>query len=219
VLSFFQRNRLKKTIKGLLPRSLITSGLPREAGNNVLLTFDDGPHPEITPKVLNLLEKFDVRAIFFIVGRCILKAPYLLKEIQKQGHVIGNHTYIHSNERQPWFLPYLLDLLRCQAEIEKHTGIRPKFFRPAGGQISPTSLLVPHILGMRTVSWSLETDDWQCRTAREAEETAERLICRLRYGDIVILHDDNPHVLKILDILLPVMRSRECNLYSGIDFL
>lgn len=212
-------NPIKQKLKAILPQKLLISRLPEQASNCILLTFDDGPHPEITPKVLTLLEEYNVRAIFFVVGRCISKAPYLLKQIQEQGHVIGNHTYIHSNGRQPWFLPYLLDLLRCQAEIEKYTGNRPKLFRPAGGRISPTSLLVPRILGMRAVNWSLETDDWSCRISHEAQEAAERLIRRLTYGDIVLLHDENPHVLEILDILLPVMRSQEHDLFSGIDFL
>ena len=138
----------------MLPRSLITSRLLREAGNSVLLTFDDGPHPEITPRVLNLLEKYGARAIFFVVGQRVLKAPYLLKRIQEQGHSIGNHTYSHSNTRQPWFLAYLFDLLRCEAIIAKHTENRPKFFRPVGGRISLTSLMIPRILGMRTINWS-----------------------------------------------------------------
>jgi peptidoglycan/xylan/chitin deacetylase (PgdA/CDA1 family) len=219
VVFFSQQNSLKKTIKEMLPRSLITSRLLREAGKSVLLTFDDGPHPEITPRVLSLLEKYGARAIFFVVGQRIPKAPYLLKRIQEQGHIIGNHTYIHSNKRQPWFFAYLFDLLRCQAEIEKHAGNHPKFFRPAGGRISFTSLLIPRILGMRTINWSLEANDWRCRTTHQAQQAADRLIRRLTYGDIVLLHDDNPHVLEILDILLPIMRSREYDLFSGIDFL
>jgi peptidoglycan/xylan/chitin deacetylase (PgdA/CDA1 family) len=190
-----------------------------EAGNNVLLTFDDGPHPEITPRVLNLLEKYGARAIFFIVGQRILKAPYLLKRIQEQGHLIGNHTYIHSKDRQPWFLAYLLDLLHCQATIVKYTEYRPKLFRPASGRISPTSLLIPRILGMKMINWSLEANDWRCRTSHQAQQVAVRLIHRLTYGDIVLLHDDNPHVLEILDIILPLMQSRKYDLFSGIDFL
>ena len=72
---------------------------------------------------------------------------------------------------------------------------------------------------MKMVNWSLETDDWSCRIPHEAQEAAENLIRSLTYGDIVLLHDENPHVLEILDILLPVMRSQKHDLFSGIDFL
>lgn len=212
-------NFIRRTIKRIVPRALLKCRLDQGASNCVLLSFDDGPHSEITPKVLNLLREYGVRAIFFVVGHRILRAPYLLKQIQEQGHIIGNHTYIHSNKRQPWFLAYLFDLLRCQVMIANHTQNRPRLFRPAGGRISATSLLIPRILGMRTINWSLEANDWRCRTTHEAQQAADRLIRRLTPGDIVLLHDDNPHVLEILDILLPMMRSQKYDLFSGIDFL
>lgn len=212
-------NFTKKKLKEIFPRKLLIRQLDRGSSRCVLLTFDDGPHPEITPKVLNLLKKFGVRAIFFVVGQRAIRAPYLLRYIQEQGHVIGNHTFIHSNSRQPWFLPYFYDLRRCQALIEKHTAKRPTLFRPVGGRISPTSLLVPLMLGMRAVNWSLETNDWRCRTINEAQKTAKKLIGELKSGDIVLMHDDNPHILEILDIVLPFMKSKRFNLYDAIDFI
>ena len=212
-------NSTKKKIKDILPQRLVMSHLPKQASNCILLTFDDGPHPETTQRVLKLLKEYSARAIFFVVGQRIEKASYLLKHIQEQGHIIGNHTYIHSDSRQPWLWAYFLDLLHCQAVIEKQTGNRPRLFRPAGGRISTASLLAPRLLGMRTVSWSLEANDWRCRTTQEAQQAAELLINKLKSGDIVLLHDDNPHILEILDIVLPLMRSQKINLYNGIDFI
>ena len=203
----------------MLPRRLLVRQLDQRASNSILLTFDDGPHPEITPAVLDRLENYGAKAIFFVVGRRIERAPYLLRCIQEQGHIIGNHTYIHSNERQPWFWKYYRDLQRCQIAVERNTGKRPKLFRPAGGRISLTSLFVPRLLCMRTISWSLEANDWRCRTTHEARIAAERLTCKLTSGDIVLLHDDNYRVLEILDILLPEIRSRKYDLFSGIGFV
>jgi len=210
---------VRDTIKQLLPRSLLIRQLDTCATNCVMLTFDDGPHPEITPAVLDRLKAYEARAVFFIVGRRIHRVPYLLKAIQEHGHLIGNHTYIHSNGRQPWFWEYYRDLQKCQLLIEKHTGKKPELFRPAGGRISFSSLIVPKLLNLRTVSWSVEASDWRCRTGKEACKTAEYLIHLLGPGDIVLLHDDNPYVVQILDTILPVIRERRLDLRSGIESL
>jgi len=184
-----------------------------------LLTFDDGPHPEITPLVLKRLESYQARAVFFTVGRRIVKAPLTLKSIHEQGHLIGNHTYMHPNTKQPWFFKYWRDLICCQSLIEEHTGERPKLFRPPGGHISLTSLLLPKILGLRTMLWSLDGGDWSCKTPDKAKQIAKYLIERIRPNAIVLLHDDNPNVLIILDMLLPALKARKLDLHSGIEFL
>ena len=210
---------LRRRIKRMLPRSLLVQQLDQGTSNCVLLTFDDGPHPEFTPSVLARLEAYKTRAVFFVIGRRIEKAPYLLRQIQERGHEIGNHTYTHPNSRQPWFLPYWQDLLRCQSIIEKQTGKRPKLFRPPGGRISLTSLLAPRLLGLRTVTWSLGVNDWRCHTTYEARQAARKILNKITAGDIILLHDDNPYGLEILDIILPEIRKREYDLFSGGSFL
>lgn len=209
----------RKKIKSTLLSTIITQKLSGVYSSSVLLTFDDGPDPQITPKVLELLKSYGVRAVFFTVGQRIEKAPEVLKMIQDQGHVIGNHTYIHSNERQPRFFAYWGDILRCQSLIEEQTGKRPKLFRPPGGRISFTSLLVSRLTRLRTIMWSLGVEDWRCRTSEEAHLIGEHLIQILAPGDIVLLHDDNPCILIILDILLPEIKSRKLDHYSAIEFL
>jgi peptidoglycan-N-acetylglucosamine deacetylase len=210
---------IRKKIKGMIPSNFLIQQLDHRASNCVLLTFDDGPHPEVTPEVLKRLEKYEARAIFFIPGRRIERAPHLLKLIQEQGHLIGNHTYIHSNGNQPSFLAYWRDVLRCQAMIEQNTGKRPKIFRPAGGRISLSSLLTPWFLGLKTLAWSLEVGDWRCRTDSEAQMAAKNLTCQIEARDIVLLHDDHRYVIQILDKVLPEIRDRKLNLNLGIDFI
>ena len=208
-----------KKIKRIIPRNLLIQRLNPDAPNCILLTFDDGPDPRITPAVLERLETYRARAIFFLAGRCIEKAPHLLKLIQKQGHLIGNHTYIHSNGSQPWFLKYWHDLIRCQETIERYTGERPSLFRPAGGTISFTTLTVPWIIGLKTVTWSLESGDWRCKSIDQAQEAAKQLIRNVRSGDVVQLHDDNRYVLEILDLILPAIQYPRHDLTQGIGFL
>jgi len=214
-----KQESIRKKIKGMIPSNLLIQRLDHRASNCVLLTFDDGPHPEVTPEVLKRLEKYEARAIFFIPGRRIEKAPYLLKIIQEQGHLIGNHTYIHSNGNQPWFFEYWRDLIRCQEIIEQHTKQKPILFRPAGGGVSFKTLLVPWFMGLKTVTWSLEVEDWRCRDINQAQQRGTNLVERLSSGDIILLHDDNPFVLTILDILLPTLQSKKSDISSGIKYL
>ena len=206
-------------MKGLIPQAFLVQKLSSKGSNCVLLTFDDGPDPEITPAVLKKLETYGARAIFFIPGRRIERAPYLLKIIREQGHLIGNHTYIHSNGNQAWFLEYWRDLVRCQETIEHYTGERPTLFRPAGGRISFTTLMVPRLMGLRTVTWSLEAEDWRCKSIEQAREAAKQLIRKVRSGDVVELHDDNRYVLEILDLILPAIQHPRHDLTQGIGFL
>ena len=213
------RNVVRERIKQILPRSLLIRQLERRATNCVILTFDDGPHPSVTPAVLERLKAYGARAVFFIPGRRIERAPYLLRDIEDQGHVIGNHTYIHSNGRQRWFWEYYRDIQKCQILIEKHSGKRPKLFRPPGGRISLNSLIAPKLLDLKTVAWSVEACDWRCRTSEDACHVSDYLMQQLGPRDIVLLHDDNPQILKILDIILPVIREKKFDLRSGIELL
>ena len=83
---------IKKKLKNMLPQYFLVRRLPKEARNCILLTFDDGPHPDITSAVLERLKDYNARAVFFIPGRRIERASHLLKRIKENNHLIGNHT-------------------------------------------------------------------------------------------------------------------------------
>ncbi len=210
---------IKSFIKRMIPKSLLVNNLNREAVGHVLLTFDDGPDPFTTPRVLDMLRVYDVRSIFFIPGSRIARAPEMLEKICEEGHSIGNHSYVHSNTEQPGLLGYYNDIQRCQREIEKHAGMRPRLFRPPGGRISVSSLFVPRLLNLRTITWSLDVMDWQCRTLGQALQCAESLMDRVSSRDIILLHDDNPWVIDILDVVLPALKDRGLNFSNSIEYL
>jgi peptidoglycan-N-acetylglucosamine deacetylase len=210
-------------IKQKIKQSLTWVNLDGRLGDSVLLTFDDGPHPDVTPAVLRLLKEYNARAIFFVVGARLQRAPQLLKRILDDGHALGNHSYLHPNERQPWLGPYVKDLARCQESIKEITGKRPTLFRPPLGTFSPTALIAPRMLGLTTVLWSVDACDWGLKNREDAEEAAGRLAMKLETGssrnDIVLMHDDNPHVVTILETILPRLASLGCDLYHGLDLI
>ena len=121
-------------------------------GRRALLTFDDGPDPVVTPQILDLLRQNQARAVFFIVGKRIHRAPELLPRILEEGHVLGNHTWEHAYEDKPVSC-WVTELGRCQEEIARLTGFKPDLFRPAQGRIGLSSLLACRRLKLRTVLW------------------------------------------------------------------
>jgi peptidoglycan/xylan/chitin deacetylase (PgdA/CDA1 family) len=204
-----------------IKQSLTWARLNGGSKNAVLLTFDDGPHAESTPIVLELLKEYKARAIFFVVGARIHRAPHLLERILDEGHALGNHSYSHPLERQHRFGAYLQDLQKCQKTIEQLTSHRPKYFRPPLGTLSLTSLIAPRLLGLTTVLWSASGNDWGLRNAQEAHAAAEtlakELTARTSPNDIVLLHDDHPYIGEMLKVLLPQLAARNCDLSSALD--
>ena len=189
------------------------------AADTIVLTFDDGPHPKVTPRVLQRLEAHGARAVFFVVGRVFADAPGVLEQIAAAGHVLGNHSWQHDLNRNGRLVPYLRDLRRCQREIDRVTGRPPSLFRPPLGRISLASFVAPRLAGLKPVYWSTELQDWQLTTDDEARSQAMRWAEAITPGDIVLLHDDNPCVLSILDVLLPRLVERGFDLRRGPDLL
>jgi peptidoglycan/xylan/chitin deacetylase (PgdA/CDA1 family) len=215
----------KEAVKALLPRALVVRRLRRRARGCVLLTFDDGPHPEVTPAVLELLEAYGARAVFFVIGRRLKAAPGLASEILRRGHLLGNHSYLHrrsyvrAGPPQVGLGAYYRDLRRCQERIERLAGRRPRLFRPPGGRLTLKTLLAPRLLGLQCVTWSQDVRDWSFRDAAEAAEGAATLLRRVAPRDILLLHDAGRLVLPLLEILLPGLRARGYDLASGIHHL
>ncbi len=211
-------SRWRARLKGLVATRKLKPG-DRDC---VLLTFDDGPHPEGTPRVLDALRRYGARAVFFIVGSRIERAPHLLARILDEGHLLGNHSHDHASGRALGFRRYCDDLRRCQDAIEGLTGFRPALFRPPLGEMSPWTLLAPRLVGLRPIFWSIDANDWRLREAAEVEPCADRLNHQLgRRGlrEIVLMHDERPLTAMLLDQVLPPLVERGVDLRRALDEL
>ena len=177
--------------------------------SSVLLTFDDGPHPVHTPAVLAKLREYDLKAVFFLVGNRVERAPHLVKQIIEAGHTIGNHTYSHFRwpmlaGQQVW-----RDIAQCQRVVTDAAGVRPTVFRPPFGRLTPSILASAWSQRMRVMNWSLDSSDWQCRTEADAARCATEVIQLIQPGDIVLFHDDHQYTAQILDrVLLEIKRRK-----------
>lgn len=206
-----RRDSTRKTLKRFVSKKLgIVSSLPADSEyQTTLLTFDDGPHPDITPRVLDLLDQYDTKAIFFIVGNRIAKAPQMLREVTDRGHQIGNHSYSHWLGSPPGYTEYLADLRKCQHKIEQLTGVACTMFRPPLGQISASSLLAARRLNLTYMLWSIDSGDWKIRDDNTATARGRTIAGALKPDDIALMHDDNPHTPKLLNALLEERTNRQ----------
>jgi peptidoglycan/xylan/chitin deacetylase (PgdA/CDA1 family) len=129
--------------------------------SKLAITFDDGPNPAITPKLLNLLDRYQAKATFFVIGRYVRECPELVKETAARGHVVGNHTETHPNLF--WRNPsqVTVELRLCHTAIANVLGAPPKWFRPPYGFRNPWVIPAAAALGCQTVMWTLIPGDWR----------------------------------------------------------
>lgn len=169
----------------------------------VNLSFDDGPHPEFTPRVLDLLDRYQVRASFFCIGENAAAHPELVREIVRRGHSVENHSQSHRHHfafRGFGGLRYEIDA--AQETIAGITGIAPLFFRAPAGFRNP--FLDPLLAwrGLTYVSWTRRGFD---ATDADAERVLARLTRGLAAGDILLMHDGADVVLSVLPRLLDAL--------------
>jgi peptidoglycan/xylan/chitin deacetylase (PgdA/CDA1 family) len=187
------------------------SSTPAGGAREIALTFDDGPDPEVTPRVLDLLDAAGMRASFFVVGRRARAHPDLTAEIARRGHRVENHTDTHPH----LFACYTAGALRREVErtqsaVLAATGRRPRLFRAPAGLRNPLLDWVLHRAGLRLVSWTRRGFD---AVDRDPAAIARRLLAGLAPGDILLLHDGratarpagNPVVLEVLPRLLDAL--------------
>ena len=170
-----------------VPRAAHSVGLQRTVSDGVALTFDDGPHPEGTPAVLDVLDPAGIKATFFLVGEQVERRPALAAEIAARGHLVALHGYRH--RPQPVLSGRAVedDLARGVAAVEDATGVALGWHRPPYGLYSPAGVAFVRQRGLKPLLWSRWGKDWRRLTT--PERIAARAGTRLRPGDVILLHD------------------------------
>ena len=147
----------------------------------LFLTFDDGPHPVITSKVLNILEEYNAKATFFCVGENVKEHPEIYNEILSKGHQTGNHTYNHLRGWNTTAKRYIESVKRCNRLV------RSDLFRPPHGRITWKQFRALKKEGYRIIMWSVLTRDYNKRADKNG--LLERAIHKTRPGSIIVFHD------------------------------
>ena len=182
----------------------------------IALTFDDGPHPGTTPRLLSILKEYDVKATFFLVGMMAEAHPELVMEQSDAGHLIANHTYHHVNLLKIPEKYIGVELETCSLILEDITGKRPRFFRPPGGNYSPAVTKIAGQLGYTTVLWNNNPGDCAGTENRSVEA---KLMRRISRGGIILLHDGVQGTLEILPKILSALKREGYSFVTIEDYL
>ncbi len=204
-------NRLQKSVVRALPGVVfplrILSNLPHRAGAVVGLTFDDGPDPRNTPRILRILRDEGVRATFFIEGLACERHPELVQAMVAQGHEVANHGYSHLAPDETTAAAYVADVERGQQALEATVGHAvPRVFRPPYGRFSARTFFSLWRRGYTFVLWSVDSRDSFLSEAADVVTTV--LEAPVAAGSIVLLHEDYARTVEALPALIARIRER-----------
>lgn len=179
----------------------------KTSANYVSITFDDGPNPEFTPKVLALLEDFNAKATFFLIGKNAEKYPEIIRQIIAEGHTIGNHSYSHSKNFGFFSSEKVAaELRQTNSILKKITGKELKLFRPPFGVTNPNIKKALKNTGHFSIGWSKRSFD---TTNISEEKILKRITSNLKKGDIILLHDSSAKTVAVLERLLLTLPSHK----------
>ena len=174
----------------------------------VALTFDDGPHPKYTQQILDLLEQYEAKGTFFIVGQLAEGSPEVVRRMFEDGHEIANHTYTHPSTKSP--LKIMEEIKKTNDVIYSITGITPNLFRPVEGIY--TDEIVDEVVknGYKIVMWSWhqDTEDWK---DPGVDKIVNKVLNGMDKGDVVLFHDgggNREQTVKALGKILPELKKQ-----------
>lgn len=166
----------------------------------IYLTFDDGPHPQVTPFVLEELKRYNARATFFCIGRNVLANPEIYKRILNEGHGVGNHSFSHLNGWKTKDAAYLDDITEARKYIDS------KLFRPPYGKISrfQIRILSGKGFGFKTIMWTVLSGDFD--TTVTPSQCLVNVIANSGNGSIVVFHDSEKAAIRMQYALSEVLK-------------
>jgi peptidoglycan/xylan/chitin deacetylase (PgdA/CDA1 family) len=175
--------------------------------NSISITFDDGPNPNFTPKVLSLLNGYNAKATFFLIGKNAEKHPEIVRQIIEKGHSIGNHSYSHSKNFGFFSTENVASELKQTDSILKEiTGRQLKMFRPPFGVTNPNIKKALKTTNHHSIGWSKRSLD---TTNLSEEKILKRITSNLKRGDIILLHDSSAKTIAVLEQLLLFLQSHK----------
>jgi len=175
-------------------------------GKKIALSFDDGPHPQYTPAILDVLKEYDVKACFFCIGNNIKGNEEVLRRIKEEGHLIGNHSFSHSFSFPLYSKKRMIkDLEAFERITEPILSEKTNLFRPPFGVVNPTIAYVTNKMGYQVVGWNLRSFD----TCKNKEKVWKKIDRKLSPGSVILLHDPLPESSDLLKGILQIIKEKE----------
>ena len=170
------------------------------------MTFDDGPHPKLTPKLLDLLKERGVKATFFVIGKNVAEFPDIAKRIVDEGHEIANHSWSHPQLTKLSPTAFATEIAQTNDAIEKATGVRPVVMRPPYGAINSTlTKRLNEEYGLSVIIWSVDPLDWKIR---KSDHVSSHIIKNAAPGAIILAHDIHASTVDAMPATLDALQSK-----------
>lgn len=183
----------------------------------IAITFDDGPDPGSTPEILKILQKYDAKVSFFLIGKNAEANEAIVRDIYNAGHTIGNHSYAHSNLFPVQSVRSISEEIEKTSRIlERITSSKVKYFRPPFGVTNPRIYRGLQGSALKVIGWNLRSLD---TSIRDPDSIVQRISKRLKAGDIILLHDSTDHIAGILEQVLNISREKGLKCVSLDTFL
>ena len=194
----------------------------------VALTFDDGPHPEFTAKLLDILDRYHAKATFFVIGRHVKSFPDLVFRMQQAGHDVANHSYLHERMNRMKLSQAIEEIEKTNFEIKNVTGKEVHYFRAPGGRYSANVYQAALKTHMQVINWSVNAGDYQNELVysgektpfnQSAQEILKHLSRTIKGGDIVLMHNGAPQTLEALPQLIEMLQKKGLKLVTVSEIL
>lgn len=170
------------------------------------MTFDDGPHVSHTPRLLDMLQRWQIKATFYVIGRNVARLPGIVRRIVNEGHEIANHTWSHPSLSKLGNDAVRMELRRTHDAIVNACGVSPLTYRPPYGAITASQKQwIAREFGYPTIMWSVDPNDWK---DRNAGIVSSRIVAGARSGSIILAHDIHPTTISAMPSSLPVLAGR-----------
>jgi polysaccharide deacetylase family sporulation protein PdaB len=203
----------------LLPSAKISAAAPpqkdgvifsgkTDCGKRIALTFDDGPHPTQTMKILELLDEYGVKATFFVIGENAEYYPEIVAQEVSRGHEVGNHSFSHPNMSKFTEDEISAEIRRTDEAIKRAAGITPRIFRPPEGAYTQSVVRAAEKTKKQTVIWTVDTMDW---AKSPCDKIVENVKSNVTSGSIILYHDHthrDAHTYESLAVLIPYLKAQ-----------
>lgn len=185
--------------------------------NTVAMTFDDGPHPKFTPRLLDILKERGIKATFFVIGKLVAEYPDIAKRIVDEGHEISNHTWTHPQLPKLSPTAFAAEITQSNDAIQKATGVLPVTMRPPYGATNAAiNKRLHEEYGLSVILWSVDPQDWKIR---KSDHVSSHIIKNAAPGAIILAHDIHASTIDAMPAALDALQAKGYNFVTVTELI
>ena len=186
-------------------------------GPFIAITFDDGPHASLTPRLLDMLKERGIKATFFVLGQCVVASPDILKRAVAEGHEIGNHSWDHKALTKVGASGVAMEVNQTNAAIEQACGKKPTLIRPPYGATNTTiTKRLNEEFGLKVILWEVDPLDWK---VRNAAHVSSEILKHTQPGAIILAHDIHPTTIEAMPATLDALLKKGFNFVTVSELI